>query len=194
MIEKVEESIPKNGIDSKMMQLAMKGMYKLHSQGRVRNDSLLVMIDYTKNSAKDRFYVLDVKNQRIVYKNLVAHGKNTGSDVATTFSNISGSKRSCYGFFTTGELYSGKFDLALKLDGLEYSNYNARPRGIVIHKAKYVSQKYVESNGRLGRSLGCPALPEKGFEEIARLLESGVCVFAYYPNDYYLKRSKIIND
>ncbi|MEM6734622.1 MAG: murein L,D-transpeptidase catalytic domain-containing protein, partial [Bacteroidota bacterium] len=87
----------------------------------------------------------------------------------------------------------GKHGLSLRLDGLEEGiNDNARQRAIVIHSAKYASQSFIKKYGRLGRSFGCPSIPEDDYKETIDLIKEGALLFIYYPDPEYFKGSKII--
>jgi hypothetical protein len=122
----------------------------------------------------------------------VAHGKNTGENTAADFSNQSESLKSSLGFFLTAETYVGENGYSLKLDGLEEGiNDNARIREIVIHGADYVSQKFIDENGRLGRSWGCPALPVEFSKEIIDIISEGSCLFIYAADTLYKEKSTI---
>jgi hypothetical protein len=99
-------------------------------------------------------------DRRQLYRELVAHGRGSGDDLAVRFSNEPGSHQSSLGLFLTGEAYSGSNGYSLRLDGLEPDvNDRARERAIVMHGAPYVSTAVARAIGRLGRSWGCPAVP-----------------------------------
>jgi hypothetical protein len=175
-----------------VFEMAMKGLSMIST---VRNRQIITIIDYSKSSSSDRFYVIDLVNNRLLYKTLVAHGRNTGEAEAEHFSNIQGSEESCLGFFLTAETYDGKNGYSLSLDGLEPSiNDNARARAIVIHGADYVNRDFIEKHGRLGRSWGCPALPDSISKEIIDKISNGSCLFIYGNDPEYFKNSKILND
>ena len=173
--------------------IALKGYYNLLSTNQLLNKKYLTIIDMSLSSNEERFYVIDMETQELVCKSLVAHGRNTGEEFASNFSNKGSSYQTSLGFYVTAETYDGKRGFSMKLDGLEYSNSNARDRGIIIHGADYVSNKFIEENGRLGRSLGCPSLPTGSFTEVVEMLKEGSCLFVYYPQKYYLSKSKLVN-
>lgn len=146
----------------------------------IRKKNILTIIDYSKPSDQDRFFVIDLENKKLLFKCLVAHGKNSGESIAVSFSNQSGSLKSSPGFFLTAETYVGDNGYSLRLDGLEKGiNDSARLRDIVIHGADYVSRKFIDENGRLGRSWGCPALPLEVSKEIINIISEGSCLFVY---------------
>ena len=160
----------------------------------LRKKNILTIIDFSKSSAKKRFFVIDLENRQLLYKCYVAHGKNSGENYAKSFSNQSESLKSSLGFFLTAETYYGKHGFSLRLDGIEKSiNDNARTREIVIHGADYVSDDFIKKYGRLGRSWGCPALPLEVSKEVIEKISDGSCLFNYGDDDYYKKNSGLIN-
>lgn len=153
------------------------------------NDSILTIIDYTKASHRERLFVIDLKNIKLVFTTLVAHGKNSGVHYATRFSNKNRSLMSSPGFYRTAETYYGKHGYSLKLDGLEEGvNDHARERLIVIHGADYVSTDFINKHGRIGRSWGCPALPLHLTKEVIDLIKEGSCLFIYTDDEIELEQ------
>ena len=152
-------------------------IYKV--DGKINCDTIAI-IDYDLPSTKKRLFLLDVPNNKIIYSSLVAHGRNSGGNVASVFSNINGSHKSSIGFFKTRETYIGKHGMSLRLDGLEKGiNDNARNRNIVIHKADYVSDEFIAKYSRLGRSHGCPALPVKDYDKVLDLLSRNILLYIH---------------
>ena len=172
---------------------AYKGYLLLLKDQKIENETYLTVVDMSASANQSRFFVIDMKNEKIVDKSMVAHGRNSGSEFAKEFSNKIGSYQTSLGFYKTAELYTGKHGLSLRLDGLENSNSNARARAIVIHAADYVSEMFIKKNGRLGRSLGCPSLPQSQFNPIIQKIKEGSLLFIYHPTKSYLSNSKIIN-
>ncbi len=172
---------------------ALNGFNKLKEQGKIRKD-LLTVIDFSKSSNYKRLWIIDMDTQTVLYNTYVAHGRNSGNEFATTFSNTSSSYKSSLGFYATGEIYNGKHGESLRLDGLEAGiNNNARDRAIVMHAADYVSTSFIKQNKRLGRSLGCPALPNHLNKEIINLITGKSCLFIYHPTKQYLQKSKLLS-
>jgi hypothetical protein len=158
------------------------------------NEDIVTIIDFSKPSTEKRLFILDLKKQQILYHTFVAHGKNTGANMATKFSNNKGSNQSSLGLYRTGESYQGKHGYSLRLDGLEKGfNDNARSRAVVMHSASYVSESFIKRHGRLGRSWGCPAVPVEFSEEIIDLIKGGSCLYIYADDISYLENS-ILSD
>lgn len=177
-------------LDYDVFKIAMNGYNSIE----VPNKQLLSIIDFTKPSSEKRFFVIDVENRKLLYNTLVAHGKNSGYINATRFSNRVGSRKSSLGFYKTGNSYYGKRGFSLKLDGLEKGiNDNARRRGIVIHGANYVDERFAGENGIIGRSWGCPAVSKKLSKEIINLLKGGSLLFIYGDDERYKENSSIAN-
>lgn len=161
---------------------AMKGFYKLKDEGLVQKD-ILTLVDFSMSSNTKRLWVIDLSTNTILYHSLVAHGRNTGEEYASSFSNSNSSYKSSLGFYVTGETYNGKHGMSLKLDGIEKGiNDNARVRGVVMHAANYVSNTFIKYNKRLGRSLGCPAIPEEALKGIVNTIKNKSCLFIYHPS------------
>lgn len=186
-----DDSEFKDIISFDLFRSAMTGYYKID----LKKKGIITIIDYSKLSTEKRFYVLDIERKKLLYRCLVAHGKNTGNNKALYFSNEPNSKKSSLGFYITAETYIGKHGYSLKIDGIEKGiNDNARKRSIVIHGADYVSQDFIIKQGRLGRSWGCPALPKELSKEIIDLISRGTCIFIFGNDNDYLKKSKYIKN
>ncbi len=176
------------------LKQALKGYNVLREQNMLNNNFILTIIDYSKPSNTERFFVIDINSGKMIYKSLVAHGRNSGLEYASSFSNKQCSYKSSIGFFLTGETYYGKHGFSLRLYGLEKNiNDNALERAIVIHSASYVTQEYIKKYGRIGRSHGCPALPAYNYENIVETIKNKTCLFIYYPDKKYLCDSEFVN-
>ena len=158
---------------------AMTGYLNLRQDGKLAvGKQLLTVIDFDLPSTEKRLWVLDLAKHEILFHTLVAHGHNSGENEATNFSNTDQSNMSSLGFYTTGKEYEGKHGRSLRLQGLDEGfNTNAAARSVVMHGADYVSEAFIKQNGRLGRSLGCPALPLDQYSQIIDALTGGTCLF-----------------
>lgn len=172
---------------------AIEGFYQLKQKGIIQND-ILTLIDFSLSANSKRMWVIDMSTNTVLYHSLVAHGRNSGEEFATSFSNKSESYQSSLGFYLTGETYQGKHGLSLRLDGLERGiNDKARERAVVIHGADYVSEKFIKQNKRLGRSQGCPALPVELNQQIIKTIKDKSCLFIYHPSRSYKVALKLIS-
>ncbi len=199
--------VPENGIEKKVVhlteklninneaiRLAVKGYEKLKELGRIGNMRYLTIADFSKPSSEERLFVIDMLLEQIVIKTLVAHGRNSGTLFANSFSNKNESHQSSLGFYLTGNAYVGKHGSSLELNGVEEGiNDQAKNRAIVIHGADYVSNEFIKQQGYIGRSLGCPAVPNNKIMEIINTIQGASCMFIYAPNKAYLSKSVFSN-
>jgi len=174
-------------------EYCLEGFHKLTSDGLINNHRIVTLIDYSKPSHLPRLWVIDLEKDTVLFNSMVAHGRNSGEVLPTTFSNTPHSLMSSQGFFVTGESYFGKHGYSLRLDGIESGiNDRARQRAIVIHPASYVSTDFIKKYGRLGRSWGCPALPPEESKSIIDLIKEKSCLYIYSPDPDYELKSDII--
>lgn len=154
----------------------------------------LAVIDFSRPSSEPRLWIFDLASQSLVLEELVAHGKNSGDNFATAFSNREGSHQSSIGLFRSQESYVGRHGYSLRMDGLEPGiNDKARDRAIVIHGADYVDPDWIERHGRIGRSQGCPAVRQEVAGQVVDNLKGGQFVFSYYPDKAWLSSSAYLN-
>jgi len=171
----------------------VKGFDYLKSTGKLSNDNVLTIADFGLPSNEKRLFVIDMENLRVLYNTYVAHGRNSGKEYANKFSNSPRSNMSSPGFYVTQNTYYGEHGFSLRLQGEEKGiNDNALSRAIVIHCADYVSEKWIQDLGYIGRSLGCPALPKKDSKPIIETIKDGSCFFIFSPSQKYLSRSRLL--
>jgi hypothetical protein len=176
-----------------VIELAAGALQCAVSKGMER-PARLAVIDYSLPSTAQRMWVFDVARQRLLHQELVAHGRNSGDNYAQSFSNQIGSLQSSLGLFRTRETYVGRNGYSLRMDGMEQGiNDRAMERAIVIHGAPYVNPDFIRQHGRIGRSLGCPAVRAGVAREIIDTLKNGQFVFAYYPDQRWLAESAYLN-
>ena len=180
-------------LENKLEYPVFKQAFTGYNSLELKNKKLLSIIDFSKPSNEKRFFIIDVENHKLLFQTLVAHGKNSGLINATRFSNRMGSHKSSLGFYRTGKSYVGKRGYSLQLEGLEKGiNDNARSRGIVIHGANYVSERFITGNNTMiGRSWGCPAVSNKLSREIIDLIKGGSCLYIYAEDEVYQERSML---
>jgi hypothetical protein len=182
------------GLRTEVLQLALRAAQTAAEQGLVKRRDLLTVIDYSLPSTQPRLFVFDLVARKLLFRELVAHGKNSGDNVPSFFSNSSGSLASCLGLFVTADPYVGGNGYSLRLKGLEEGiNDMAWSRAIVMHGASYVSEEAIKILGRLGRSWGCPAVRPEVAHKIIDTVRGGTAVFAYYPEKTWLKTSAFVH-
>ena len=166
-----------NKLSYDVFEKAYNGFVYLQDNNQVKKN-VLTIIDYDLSSTERRLWVIDLDSIRVIINDWVAHGKNSGGNFANSFSNTPDSFKSSIGFFTTSETYYGKHGLSLYINGIEEGiNDNARERYIVIHGADYVSKDFIDKYGRLGRSLGCPAVPHTSCKKIINTIKNKSCIY-----------------
>ena len=181
-------------LSEEIFSLAFAGFEKLNAQGRLSRDSILTIIDFSKSSRQNRLFVVDLKAKQLLFKSVVAHGRNTGEEFARSFSNAMNSHKSSLGFYVTGGTYMGSNGFSMLLNGVEKGfNDKAKERAIVMHGADYASEQVIMYKGYLGRSYGCPALPRPINKKVIETIKEGNCLFIYYPDRTYLSNSRILN-
>ncbi len=193
---KVYDSLKLNlcGLSHDAFNYAVKGYEYLKAKGKIANDNVISIVDFTRPSSQKRLFVLDLKNYKILFNTYVAHGQGSGAAMATQFSNTPESYQSSLGFYTTSDTYMGKNGYSMHLEGMEKGiNDKAEERAIVMHGAPYVSEDFIHLKGFLGRSWGCPAVPEQLNRPIIEKIKNGSCLFIYSENGRYLHASGIIN-
>ena len=192
LAEALARSAP--ALDREVLDLATRAMScALRRPGSAPRPRTLSVIDFSLPSTKPRLWVFDLARPRLLFEEWVAHGRNTGGNMASTFSNRSGSYMSSLGGFQTQETYVGQNGYSLRLRGLEPGfNDLARERAIVIHGAPYVNPALAGTQGRLGRSLGCPAVRPAVARELIDSISDGSFVFAYYPDPEWLRQSELL--
>lgn len=185
--------LDRQGLSRKAFEYAMQGFEYLKQNGDIDKNDVISIVDFSLPSSSKRLFVIDLNSRKVVYCTYVAHGHNSGLEYANQFSNKPQSNKSSLGFYKTLGTYMGGHGYSLRLEGLERGiNDNANRRDIVIHGAAYVSEGLIRAQGYLGRSQGCPALPEKLHKPIIDKIKNGTCLFIYGKDKSYPNRSKIL--
>lgn len=182
------------GLSQKAFEFALKGYYYLLNNNKIINNDYITICDFSQSSRNKRLYIIDLKNGRLLINTYVAHGRNSGGEFATRFSNRPESLESSLGFYITENTYIGEHGLSLKIKGVEKGfNDRAASRMIVLHGAVYAESNFLAHNGFLGRSFGCPAVPASESKAIINTIKNGTCFFIYHPSAIYLNGSAILN-
>ena len=181
------------GLSKQALLYAFQGQQKLAEKGMLENPSVLTVCDFTQSSESKRMYIIDLKNCKLLLNTFVAHGRNSGLNYAQRFSNSMKSLESSLGFYVTKNIYFGKHGLSLRLSGLEKGfNDNAERRAVVVHGAPYIGEQRSDA-AYMGRSFGCPAVPQNLATKVINLIKDGTCLFIYHPSKSYLHGSRILN-
>lgn len=179
-------------LNPEVFEKAFLGFSNLKKAGKLPEESNLIsIVDFSLSSTQKRLWVIDLEKKVVLFNSLVAHGKNTGEEFAQKFSNTESSYQSSLGFYITESTYNGSNGYSLKLLGMD-AGYNdaALQRAIVMHGADYVSEDFIKSQKRIGRSWGCPAVPRALAEPIINTIKGKNLLFIYYPDEQYLSKSE----
>ncbi|HWI90266.1 MAG TPA: murein L,D-transpeptidase catalytic domain family protein [Flavisolibacter sp.] len=180
------------GMKKDALMYAYKGQQNLLKKGKISNEDVLTVCDFSQPSDRKRLYIIDVRNFKVLLNTYVAHGKNSGELYASRFSNRPRSLASSLGFYVTKGTYFGKHGLSMKLSGLDKGyNDRAESRAIVVHGATYIGDEWL--GGKMGRSFGCPAVPLRMAPKVIDLIKNGTCLFIYHPLKSYLHGSNVLN-
>jgi len=192
--EELSRFIPakSTGLRREVLDLALRA----YQCGRARGEFArprLTIIDYSLPSTQKRLWVIDLDRRKMLFNELVAHGRESGENIAVSFSNSLGSHKSSLGLFRADQTYLGQHGYSLNLAGLEPGiNDRALERRVVVHGAGYVAPEFLARHGRLGRSWGCPALDRRVSRSVIDEIKDGGAVFAFYPDRNWLERSSYL--
>jgi hypothetical protein len=178
--------LQETGLKFEVFDKALTGYYNMKHRGEVSEKPVLTIVDFTKSSNEKRLWVVDLDTKKMLFNTFVSHGRNSGEEFAEHFSNKEESYMSSIGFYVTEDTYYGKHGLSLKLEGKDREfNSNAKDRLIVMHGAEYATEDFIEQAGRLGRSLGCPAIPMEEHKEIIGAVKGGTALYIHAAYDAY---------
>lgn len=187
-------NLEEKGLSRQVFDYAVNGFNKIKENGVLENEQILSIADFSKPSYVKRLFVIDLENYKLLFNTYVAHGVRSGKEFASTFSNALQSNKSSLGFYKTADTYMGKNGYSLHLLGLEKGfNDNAYRRDIVMHAADYVDEGVIRAKGWIGRSWGCPAVPQFLNRPIIDKIKNGTCLFIYAQDKKYLFRSSLIS-
>ena len=191
LVSSLSDAAP--ALDRQVLTHAVAAMQCAVNNGAHPADRLAV-IDFSLPSSERRLWIFDLRSGRLLLEDFVAHGQKSGENRATQFSNVVGSHQSSIGLFRTAESYRGKHGYSLRMDGLEPGiNDRARERAIVIHPADYVNPDWIATQGRIGRSQGCPAVRPEVARMVVDSLKGGQFMFSWYPDQDWLQTSAYLN-
>lgn len=181
------------GLDKDVFYNAYKGYQYLLKKGMLKKTNLLTICDYSQSCNNQRLYVIDLEEGKLLYNTFVTHGKNSGEEFATSFSNSESSNKSSLGFLVTAETYNGKAGLSMRFDGVERGvNDKVRARDIVLHGSQFVTRSLLGGSS-ITKSLGCPAVPFGVHKSIINTIKGGSCFYVNHPDQMYSLTSPILN-
>jgi hypothetical protein len=195
-VNQIYDSLKLNklGLSKEAFTYACKGYKKLLEKGELNKEGLLTICDFSQSSRCKRLYLIDLAGCRLLMNTYVAHGRNSGGEFARNFSNRPQSRQSSLGFYVTKQSYTGGNGLSLNLSGMEAGfNDGAEKRRIVVHGSDYIGDNFFRMSNCMGRSFGCPVVPEKYNQQLINTIKNGSCLFIYHPNKNYLTGSKLLN-
>lgn len=171
-------------LNTKSIDIAqIDAVKKIVNSSAKYNKNFAFFIDMKVHSGKFRFFVYDLKNNKIIDRGIVAHGSGseTGIKGKLKFSNIPNSLSTSLGTYSIGNQYYGKFGKSYRLHGLDATNSNAFSRDIVFHY--YFDVPYKEQDNYICNSYGCPMVNKKYFNRIAQIIDnskSHIVMSIYY--------------
>ncbi len=182
------------GLERDIFYKGYKGYTYLLYKGKLDNVNVMTIADFSQSSRNKRLYIIDLAHMKLVFNTYVSHGKNSGGEIATSFSNIKDSFKSTLGFMLTTDTYVGGSGYSLRFNGVEPGiNDRVRFRDIIVHGSRYVNEQAAEEDGKVGNSLGCPAVPLALSRKIIDCIKGGSMYFIYHPDEYYNAASPILN-
>lgn len=187
-------SLGNYGLEREVFFNAYRGYQFLQNKGSLKKTNLLTICDYSQSSNNKRLYVVDLFNSRLLFNTFVSHGRNSGNEFATSFSNHDNSNKSSLGFLITEGAYNGKAGYSMRFNGMEPGiNDHVKSRSIVLHGSRFVNEGIMNERGTIGKSLGCPAVPYGVHLRIINAIKGGSCFFINHPDQWYSHNSNILN-
>ena len=182
------------GLERDVFYKGYKGYTYLLYKGQLKNVNVMTIADFSQSSKNKRLYIIDLAKMKLVFNTYVSHGKNSGGEMATSFSNIKDSFKSTLGFMLTADTYVGGSGYSLRFNGVEPGiNDRVRFRDIIVHGSRYVNAEKAEVDGKVGNSLGCPAVPLAISRKVIDYIKGGSVYFIYHPDEHYNASSPILN-
>jgi hypothetical protein len=194
-IDQLYQQIEGEKPNYEVFRKGLVGYYNLKLAQKLGDKNVFSVVDFSLPSSQKRLWIIDLDTKKVLVHSLVAHGKQTGDLYSQHFSNIPNSNMSSLGFYVTGDEYYGKHGKSIRLNGLD-NGYNCKAfqRAVVLHGANYVSEEFVKSNGRLGRSLGCPAVPVELTGTVIEAINGKTCLFIYAGDTDYEAKTSFLNE
>ena len=139
------------------------------------NTNVALFVDLSRHSGRRRFIAWDMVRNAPIFLCPVSHGSGAQrSHVRSAYARISnedGSHLSSLGRALVAERYMGRYGVAYRLDGLDASNSNLRPRCVVLHGWEHTTSYPIYPIPTVG-SFGCPVLSRKMMRRVDELLQN----------------------
>ncbi len=137
------------------------------------NTQIAIFVDLSLHSGRNRFVVWDFEKEQPLLVCPVSHGSGSPKPHKRTayaeLSNEEGSHLSSVGRALVAERYEGRYGIAYRLDGLDASNSNLRPRCVVLHSWQYTTSFPIFPLPTVG-SFGCPVISRKMMMRLDKIL------------------------
>ncbi len=175
MMQAAEDSL-RSDFDSTrlttMLPAQIKQLKSFIKQKGIYDNKVAFLIDMRIPSKYYRLFVVNLKNDSIMDRALVAHG--SGSELEGTdslqFSNTPNSYMTSLGTYKIGAAYIGNFGRSFKLHGLDPTNSKALARAVVLHRYSCVPDE--EQAYPICNSLGCPMVSETFFPVLEKYIDA----------------------
>lgn len=154
------------------------------STNRGYSKKIAFLVDMKIKSGRNRFFVYDLENEKIIDQGLVAHGSGSETGIKgdiLQFSNEPNSNCTSLGRYSVEKSYKGVFGKAFRLAGLDQTNSNALKRAIVLHRYKEVPDD--EKEYYIINSHGCPMVSDIFFKRLEKIIDtsdSKIMLSVYY--------------
>lgn len=136
------------------------------------NSKIAFFVDMKIKSGKNRFFVYDLENNKVIDEGLVANASGSETNIRgeLKFSNEPNSNCTSLGRYAIGKSYRGIFGKSYILKGLDKTNNNAAKRMIVLHSYSAVPES--EQDYYIALSHGCPMVSETFFKRLEKIIDS----------------------
>src|SRR5476651_1428595 len=81
------------GLSHEAFTYALSGFNNLLNAGKIQKDNILSILDFSLPSGKKRLFIIDLAQEELVINTYASHGKNSGKEIATDFSNQTNSNK-----------------------------------------------------------------------------------------------------
>ena len=141
--------------------------------GKIKNDRYLTITDYSLPNTQNRFFVVDLRTNKVVIATRAWHSRKSWSGaIPTSFSNDNGSNKISLWWFVTWDVRANsKWERrGVPLKGIDNTNNKAEERWIFMHYSKH----------SLRGGIGCITFTDKqAADKVNELLAWWTFVYSY---------------